>query len=109
MNQRELRKGEECSLEPSECRVCAEPLCKVLPRSIAETNDLLANRCVGLAVHMTESALARNCPGEQQKSPRPNMTIECLKKRRLILCRNMFSNLETENAIDRRAHKRRIG
>jgi hypothetical protein len=109
MNQGELRKGEECILEPSECRVCAEPLCKVLPRSIAETNDLLAHCFIGLAVHMTESALARNCPGEQQESSRPNMTIERLKKRRLILCRNMFSNLETENAIDRRAHKRRIG
>lgn len=109
MNQGELCKGEKGVFEPSECRGPAKALCKVLPRSIPETNDLLTDGLIGLAVYMSETALTRNGPGEQQKSSRPNMPIECLKERRLMLCGDMFSDLETENAIHRRANKGWIG
>lgn len=103
-----LRKHHDCMFEPPKCGRFSEPLIQLHNGSISHPNDLFPNGFIRLAIDMPEPALSWNGPGQNQKPPGTNMTIQCAKKGGFILCRNMFSNLETENAIHGRLHERWI-
>jgi hypothetical protein len=84
-------------------------LIKIQRCSISELGDSLANGCIGLTVDMTQTTLSGDGPGEDQQPTGTDMAIDGSQKCRLILGRDMLSNLETDNAVNWRTDKARIG
>jgi hypothetical protein len=77
--------------------------------SIPELRDSFANGRIGLTIDMAQATLSGDGPGEDQQSPRTDMAVDCLKKWRLILGRDMLSDLETDNTVNGGSDKARVG